>query len=382
MLSFSLFLVSGSVRAKAAAHLINPDLSSWENVVKHTATASAFEFKCQSINPLSSNPIYCLYPSKLGDTGSDGTTPFYYAHAFDTTVLKTGNSYTFSMHILSPAEIREFTTFDDWTDSQFASNLGDGFTIGFGVINSSGELEYISAFLTLTPDNFLSLAGTDFVYSFQCPDYSGGNPCIFIMSSNLWSPSRMFFDNSMQLINNSEEDKEGLLSRLFDWFEQRFNNISSNFVNLGSKISDGFANLLKGILDGIKSLFVPSDDFILEYEAKLDKLLTERLGVIYQASDTFVTLFTSVYDLLDAPDACQQFIFPKISFDLNFGQGAKAQTYDIDLSEATTVDLSFLNDTGSFWYTFYHVYYKAILYIIMSGALLLYAYNTFDRLIR
>lgn len=260
ILTFSLIISFFVIPVSAATNLINPNLNEWDNITSSMPNDPSVEGSLKmSVHtiPSSVGNIYRLQPTSIGVIGDSPPAKFFYGHMFDKTVLKAGNSYTFQMHILSPSEIRRYTSYT-WDDSGFTVRLGHGYIIGFGVVDFNGEVTYIQEFVAITPDNYSSLAGKDFVQSFECPSYSGGNPCIFIMSSWVDAESTFFFDDSMVLIDNAEEDEEGFLAGLFEWFEKKFNAIGVSFDNLGSNVTSGLNNLgerIKGFFNDLSEGF-------------------------------------------------------------------------------------------------------------------------------
>lgn len=265
VLIFSFFIVPSS----AAHNLIESDLSKWGNITSTRPNngAELYDMFCLKIVE-GSYTTYQLQPSLVGDVNG---TKFYYGYMFDKTVLKSGGSYTFEMHILSPSEIRNRTTFS-WDDAGFASRLFGGYSIGFGVVNDSGQLTAVQEFVSITPDNYLSLAGTDFVHSFDCPNYSGGNPCIFIMASSSDAEATMFFDDSMFLTDNDAENEDGFFDRLFEWFQDKFDGIGNAFTDLGNRftnvinsLSDSFRLVIDGLLDGINLTLTKFGNFLLYF---------------------------------------------------------------------------------------------------------------------
>lgn len=258
LISFSFLVVSAS----AATNLINPNLKEW---------VSPNPDAVMSVSVIGDGSLYRLSPAYQGTIESTNAS-VYLGYMLDRADLKSGNSYTFSFHLPSPDEIRAcgYSNSDSWFASQFTEG---GFLIAFGTLNPNGEVEAIVELVTIDSSNFLSLAGKDYVHSFTCPDYSGGDPCIVMYSSRVYSTSYIFLDGSLKLVNNSEEDNEGFLSSIFEWFEKKFNAIGIDFDNLGSSItsalnglgerikgffndlSEGFENAINGLLAGIGGEF-------------------------------------------------------------------------------------------------------------------------------
>ncbi len=276
---------------------------------------------------------------------------------------------------------------------------------GFGSRLPDGSFECAVEFLTLNNSNYQNYLGKDFVKSFTCPDYEGTDPFIFIQCNKNNDSAPLFLDSSLMLIDNDEKDEEGFLAKLFDWFEEKFNNISSNFSalknkfnelgsniggffsDLGSDIGDWFSelgdnlrnwlnNLKQSVIDlgeklinGIKSLFVPEDDFFDSYKSQFIALLQNNLGFIYQSADFVTDILDQIKVLLfDSQGRELKLIFPGVSFDI--------AGYDVDLFSDMEVDFNFLG-SGAFS-TLYGIY-KVILYVIFGVALVQYAMQVWDR---
>ena len=394
----------GSVNVSAATNLINPNLTQW---------VSPNSDAIMNVVALGDGDIYRLSPAYQGTAG-DNNMAVYLGYMLDRANLRSGNSYTFSFHLPSPDEIREKTTYKTNTDTWFNSMYSGGaLAIVFGTVSSDGSVNAIVELAVIDDSNFLTLAGKDYVHSFTCPDYSAGDPCIFIFGSKTWSGAYYFLDNSLMLIDNAEEDEDNFLSKIFEWFQEKFDAIGDSFSNLGNKLSTGFTNLgdriktffsdlgtsisnglnsvkegiqnkleevktslvelREGLINGIKGLFIPDDDFISGWKSRIELLLQEHLGIVWEAANFFTDLFSTVSDLLsDTENGSLEFTFPGVEFEL--------LGHNFDLWEERVVDMSFL-ETDSFW-SFWYGLYKIILVIILCFALVLYGYNTLEGKLR
>lgn len=78
-------------------------------------------------------------------------------------------------------------------------------------------------------------------------------------------------------------DENGLLSGIIGWVK----NIYNTLVGLPSKIGDF-------IIDGLKSLFIPTQDFLETTQRRFDYILNLRLGAIWQTC-TFATDFIKAF---------------------------------------------------------------------------------------
>lgn len=217
---FSFFVVP----SRAATNLINPELDMWDNVTDDTTQTGQ---DLMYIHKEGNSPIYRVQSTYESDNSAG--TPRYVSWAIDPTSLIPGDSYTFSMHIPSPTEIRANTKYTH-DDEYFANWIGDGFQIGFGGINSEGILVHVDVFIEFTKTNYLSLAGTDYVCKFVCPEYAVANPCIFIYGYTNWSPNVLFLDDSLCLVNDSAAEKEGFWDNLGDLITGFFHDLKWDLI--------------------------------------------------------------------------------------------------------------------------------------------------------
>ena len=346
----------GSVNVSAAENLVNPNLAQWDNVNNGNITDS----ELSEVTVTSYIDFYRLNADYVGVVGDSNPTHFWVGHMFDTSSLKAGRKYNFSIHIPSVSELKSNSYLSGLADSYFTDAYNGGvLAVTFGTLKSDGSINSILELLTIDSTNYMDLMGTDYVYNFTCPDYSGGSPAIFIhlyhTSASLKSNPMFFLGNDMTLVDEDAAEEDNFLSRIFEWFQEKFDAIGDAFSNLGNKLSTGFTNLGdriktffsdlgtsisnglnsvkegiqnkleqvkttlvelgESLIQGIQNLFVPDEDYILEWKDNLDTLLKEHLGMIYTSADLVTDLIEKVFDIVfNAPDEYGLSI-PEVSFE-------------------------------------------------------------------
>lgn len=155
--------------------------------------------------------------------------------------------------------------------------------------------------------------------------------------------------------------------------------VPNSVTNLNEYISDyvtvysdeGWINaLLFNLKAGIKSLFVPSEDFISSWKDNLDTLLRDHLGIIYTGGDIVTDFLTTVFNIVfDAPDTFS-ITFPEVEFELDGNV--------IHLCDSRSVDFSFL-ENGVF--KMLYGMYKVALYIFFGVLEVKYALVVYRRVI-
>ena len=97
------------------------------------------------------------------------------------------------------------------------------------------------------------------------------------------------------------------------------NKLSSGFSALGDKLMNVFNSIVELpqkiwnlISDGLKSLFVPSEESMTDYEDKWDSLLSQRLGAVYEVCD----IVTDSWSEIGNADTTDTINFPSATIDL------------------------------------------------------------------
>ena len=248
---FTFFVVPSS----AATNLVNPDLTQWQNV----NLSNKLDSVPSEIQVLKYNNFFRLVPDYVGNVGDSTPTHFWVGYMFDTSSLVVGHTYRFSIHIPSISELKKHSLLADKPDNFFTDSYNEGsIGITFGSLNADGSISTFVELLTIDKNNFQNLMGTNYVYNFTCPDYSGGNPAIFIhafhSSQSQNSYKHFFLGNDMTLIDEDDEEEENFFSRLFQWFQDRFDDLSSWFSGLGDRIYGFFIDLADSIEEGLNGL--------------------------------------------------------------------------------------------------------------------------------
>lgn len=108
-------------------------------------------------------------------------------------------------------------------------------------------------------------------------------------------------DNSFNLMATVQSEEAGLLSGIIGWIKNIFNSIA----DLPFKIWEFISN-------GLKSLFVPSEEFLTKFKDDMDTLLSQKLGAVYQV----VHLLTEGWDKIQANDTSNTIDFPEVTIPL------------------------------------------------------------------
>lgn len=137
-----------------------------------------------------------------------------------------------------------------------------------------------------------------------------------------------------------------------------------NFLNPASE--DFFVyQLIKLLGDLIKSLFVPSEEFINEWISNMNDWLSDRLGALYYPADIVVDFLTRIGDINESNTA----IINIPQFKLNF------MGYEAVVIPQYTYDLNSLLDNETF--NNIHSIYLVVVDVILYLGLIVLAYNTF-----
>lgn len=113
-----------------------------------------------------------------------------------------------------------------------------------------------------------------------------------------------------------EPEEVGLLSGILGWIQNVYHKIVDGFQNMVDAISQ-LPSLIWGYIeDGLKSLFIPDEQFIVDYEDRWTELLSDRLGAVYQVSSVTI----ESWDRISAEDAQDTVQMPVVSIPLPGGQ--------------------------------------------------------------
>lgn len=393
-----LFVNFGSVSVSAAdgdsSFVEDTDLRNWE--IEGDGVISCY------------SGIYSfkLNGSKLGDGVNT-----VYVHSlvgYDDTTIKSGNSYSVKFVIPSYKTIQP-VFHPNFSEEQYYAQFPDEsnqicFNIGLGFLGDDGSFEYYpDYYVSLTKPDMLKYADKEYTYTFELKDFKGSQPLFgisFVTVNSL--ENNWLYIKQPVFIDESQAEEDGFFARLFQWFQEKFDNLKSWFSNLGDSIGGFFADLgnkisgffsdlgdklsgffnnlsdwltdlknsitakIEAVVEDIKGFFIPDEEFVSNWRSDMESLLAEHLGVVYDVADFFIDFISTIFDLLShSSDFELNFVLPKLEFEIG------EQSYV--LWEDTAVDMSFLSNDGIF--KVLYTMYKVILYIILAFLLFNHAKN-------
>lgn len=115
---------------------------------------------------------------------------------------------------------------------------------------------------------------------------------------------------------DQETKTEGLLSSIIEWVKKIVTGITELPQKLWTLISDG-----------LKSLFVPSEDFIVQFKEDMDSMLEQKLGAVYQV----VNIMTESWDSITANDVANTINIPSTSISLPENEEFVFGGYDVQI---------------------------------------------------
>jgi len=359
----SVFFGSFGLSASAASdseNLIDSDLRNWEKWNEEYITVS---------NP-SNTQCYRLEVSPKFEEIGSSTYNIWAGALYDLTNLSSGSSYRLNFHLLSPSE----AGFPD-------AKVYNAFNVTNGVLviglasyypNEDRFVLVEDSCIIINKYNYLDYFGTDININFTLPNIV--NPCIIInyncvMEYGTEASYKPAFDfKNFQLIDTEQEKEDGFFDKLFQFFHDL------KWELIGGNCEDPSCNknphksLPEKLGDLIKSLFVPDEQFIETWKEELELLLQDRLGIIWDAGDFFISFIQTVGDLLTTTADDIHYELPAMEIELN------GQTYM--LWQAQQVDFSFL-EKNAFFAMLYKLY-KAVLNVFLGIPLLNYAKKEMD----
>lgn len=158
-----------------------------------------------------------------------------------------------------------------------------------------------------------------------------------------------FVDTDLNVRIDLQDKKIGLLQNIIS-------NVSSGFSELGSKISNGLSNVVNKLTDGfsqmttgitnlfnsikelpsklwdvisqgLKNLFVPSENYMVEYKEDWDMLLSQKLGAVYEVSE----IIFGAWDDVKNADQTNTINFPSVSIPIGDNQEFTFGGYDVQI---------------------------------------------------
>ena len=115
-------------------------------------------------------------------------------------------------------------------------------------------------------------------------------------------------DNKYNFNIEFQSEEAGLLSGLLGWVKNIFNkigDIGQAIIELPGKIADL-------VVTGVKNLFIPSTEDVENFSGKMDTLLENKLGAVYQVSNTVI----EAWDRVQEADEQDTINFPETEIQL------------------------------------------------------------------
>lgn len=113
---------------------------------------------------------------------------------------------------------------------------------------------------------------------------------------------------AFRLSIDQQTKEQGLLSGIIEWLK----GIKDGITNVFDSIAELPTKLWNLISNGLKSLFVPSEDFIIQFKDDIDGILEDKLGAVYQV----VNILTDSWDRITANDQNNVITIPKTTINL------------------------------------------------------------------
>lgn len=375
----------GANAASVPENLINPDLRTWD---WYEGTLSLPQYSAVLL--LDGSKEYTghdIYRMTFSGTQIDDSGPYFCIGDLYTDVeLVAGKSYTFEFYLpdyrdlnlwISKGEnadsgyygtsnddrIKKYTYAkydDDWNlvntlDVYVGVFFGDPDDDDFQGINDTDIGYFLINF-----DTFDELAGKTNRLSFVCPDYKG-EPHFVIAFIGLHGSTEIHISDLAFYCNDqTAAELKGIKGILHSLYWDLFGGVCDEEDCPHSSEDNPHEDLLS-------RLFVPDESYITDWKDKLDKLLADHLGIVYDAVDFMGDMIATVRDVLDNPSG--DIIFPGIDFVLPNGQ-------HVHLWDDMVVDFSFLE--SGFFKVFYGMY-KLMLNVICIFALTKYAISLWDK---
>lgn len=147
---------------------------------------------------------------------------------------------------------------------------------------------------------------------------------IFVITNNIGEFSG---DNSFILSINQSSEESGLLSGMLGWIKNLFNTVTDGFKDLINGITELPAKIWGFIENGLKSLFVPDEEFMVQFKSKFDELLSNKLGAVYQV----VNLTLESWDRIQVNDDTNSIDFPSATINLGNGNTFSFGGYSVQI---------------------------------------------------
>lgn len=141
----------------------------------------------------------------------------------------------------------------------------------------------------------------------------------------------VFVNDALIFVPMSQDEvNTGLLQSIIDFIKniatnvsqlpQKLQSVVDNIGNVFNKLGDIFASLgelpgkiLEVIINAVKSLFVPTEAELADWQKKYEALISDRLGGVYQSTTLLGDFFDSVSQVITNGGAIETIDFPGIA---------------------------------------------------------------------
>lgn len=129
--------------------------------------------------------------------------------------------------------------------------------------------------------------------------------------------------DTLEFTIDQESEQTGLLKTIIEWLRS----IKDGITNVFDSIAELPSKIWQFIENGLKSLFVPDEQFIVDYKDEFDTMLSEKLGAVYQVVNiTFGSL-----ERIQEADEANHIELPETTIDLPDNNKFSFGGYDVPI---------------------------------------------------
>lgn len=137
-------------------------------------------------------------------------------------------------------------------------------------------------------------------------------------------------DNKYNFNIEIQSEEATLLSGILGWIQNIWNKMTDTFdklTEIGSYIAELPSKLWNLISEGLQYLFIPTEEAITEFKSKMDTLLENKLGAVYQVSNTVI----EAWDRIQESEETDTIEFPSTTIKLPGGNEFTFGGYDVKI---------------------------------------------------
>lgn len=133
------------------------------------------------------------------------------------------------------------------------------------------------------------------------------------------------FGSTFAVIVEQDSKTEGLLGGILQWIKDLYNKVVNGFADMLDSLAELPRKIWSFIEEGLKKLFVPSEQYITEFKANMENMLSQKLGAVYQVLDI---TFDS-WDRISANDIANTIELPKSTINVSGNNTFSFGGYDV-----------------------------------------------------